>query len=242
MHYNHSKSPGVILHISSLIGEFSQEHHCHCHCHLYFLDISSLKSFLISLLLKEYFWNDLCFSSPSIGPIQRWREAFLSWDEREASLSWDKRWEEHHRARFVNTFRCARMVVGEFLYLATKSLKSRRLDLLSNHEICFQNFSFSSRNWRKLQISRFFLAKILVLFSNQKTYLNISKFEIWIPYFPFSSWFHFLASPQCLTHGKIPETCYTLVSFLLHELLEYLPPLPPRALKRSKPPLFSSSR
>ena len=119
-----------------------------------------------------------------------------------------------------------------------KSLKSRRLDLFSNHEICFQNFSFSSRNWRKLQISWFFFAKNLVPFSNQKTYLNISKFEIWIPYFPFSSWFHFLASPQCLTHGKIPETCYTLVSFLLHELLEYLPPLPPRALKRSKPPLF----
>ena len=51
------------------------------------------------------------------------------------------------------------MVVGEFLFLVTKSLKSRRLDLLSNHEICFQNFSFSSRNWRKLQISRFFLQK-----------------------------------------------------------------------------------
>ena len=49
------------------------------------------------------------------------------------------------------------MVVGEFLFLFKKSLKSRRLDLLSNHEICFQNFSFSSRNWRKLQISRFFL-------------------------------------------------------------------------------------
>ena len=51
------------------------------------------------------------------------------------------------------------MVVGEFLFLVTKNLKSRRLDLLSNHEICFQNFSFSSRNWRKLQISRFFLQK-----------------------------------------------------------------------------------
>ena len=38
------------------------------------------------------------------------------------------------------------MVVGEFLFLVTKSLKSRRLDLLSNHEICLQNFSFSSRN------------------------------------------------------------------------------------------------
>ena len=35
------------------------------------------------------------------------------------------------------------MVVGEFLVM--KSLKSRRLDLLSNHEISFQNFSFSSR-------------------------------------------------------------------------------------------------
>ena len=69
------------------------------------------------------------------------------------------------------------MVVGEFLFLVTKSLKSRRLDLLSNHEICFQNFSFSSRNWRKLQISRLFFAKILVLFSNQKTDLNISLFS-----------------------------------------------------------------
>ena len=48
-----------------------------------------------------------------------------------------------------------RMVVGEFFFLVTKSLKSGRLDLPSNHEICFQNFS--SRNWRKLQISRFFL-------------------------------------------------------------------------------------
>ena len=38
------------------------------------------------------------------------------------------------------------MVVGEFLYLVTKSLKSRRLNLLSNHENCLQNFSFSSRN------------------------------------------------------------------------------------------------
>ena len=38
------------------------------------------------------------------------------------------------------------MVVGEFLFLVTKNLKSRRLDLLSNHEICLQNFSFSSRN------------------------------------------------------------------------------------------------
>ena len=52
------------------------------------------------------------------------------------------------------------MVVGEFLFLFKKSFKSRRLDLLSNHEICFQNFSFSSRNWRKLQISRFCLQKI----------------------------------------------------------------------------------
>ena len=69
------------------------------------------------------------------------------------------------------------MVVGEFLFLVTKNLKSRRLDLLSNHEICFQNFSFSSRNWRKLQISRFFCAKILVLFSNQKTDLDISLFS-----------------------------------------------------------------
>ena len=69
------------------------------------------------------------------------------------------------------------MVVGEFLFLVTKSLKSRRLDLLSNHEICFQNFSFSSRNWRKLQISRSFFANILVLFSNQKTDLDISLFS-----------------------------------------------------------------
>ena len=69
------------------------------------------------------------------------------------------------------------MVVGEFLFLVTKNLKSRRLDLLSNHEICFQNFSFSSRNWRKLQISRLFFAKILVLFSNQKTDLDISLFS-----------------------------------------------------------------
>ena len=51
------------------------------------------------------------------------------------------------------------MVVGEFLFLVTKSLKSRCLDLLLNHEIWFQNFSFSSRNWRKLQISRFLLHK-----------------------------------------------------------------------------------
>ena len=35
---------------------------------------------------------------------------------------------------------------GGFLFLVTKSLKSRRLDLLSNHEICLQNCSFSSRN------------------------------------------------------------------------------------------------
>ena len=34
------------------------------------------------------------------------------------------------------------MVVGEFLFLVTKSLKSRSLDLLSNHEISFQNFFF----------------------------------------------------------------------------------------------------
>ena len=51
------------------------------------------------------------------------------------------------------------MVVGEFLFLVTKSLKSRRLDLLSHHEIWFQNISFSSRNWRKLQISWFVLPK-----------------------------------------------------------------------------------
>ena len=51
------------------------------------------------------------------------------------------------------------MVVGEFLFLVTKSFKYQRLDLLLNHEICFQNFTFSSRNWRKLQISRFFLQK-----------------------------------------------------------------------------------
>ena len=51
------------------------------------------------------------------------------------------------------------MVVGELLFLVTKSLKSRRLDLLSHHEILFQNFSFSSRNQRKLQISRYFLQK-----------------------------------------------------------------------------------
>ena len=70
------------------------------------------------------------------------------------------------------------MVVGEFLFLVTKSLKSRSLDLLSNHEICFQKLSFSSRNWRKLQISRFFFAKILVLFLNQKTDLDISLFKI----------------------------------------------------------------
>ena len=69
------------------------------------------------------------------------------------------------------------MVVGEFLFLVTKNLKSRRLDLLSHHEIWFQNFSFSSRNWRKLQISRLFFAKILVLFSNQKTDLDISLFS-----------------------------------------------------------------
>ena len=37
------------------------------------------------------------------------------------------------------------MVVGEFLFLVTKS---RRLNLLSNYEICLQNFSFSSRNRR----------------------------------------------------------------------------------------------
>ena len=69
------------------------------------------------------------------------------------------------------------MVVSGFLFLVTKSLKSRRLDLLSNHDICFPNFSFSSRNWRKSQISRFFCAKILVLFLNQKTDLNISLFS-----------------------------------------------------------------
>ena len=41
------------------------------------------------------------------------------------------------------------MMVGELLFLVTKSLKSWRLDLLSNNEICLQNFSFSSRNWRR---------------------------------------------------------------------------------------------
>ena len=50
-------------------------------------------------------------------------------------------------------------MVGEFLFLVTKSLKSQHLDPLLNHEIRFQNFYFSSRNWRKLQISRFFLQK-----------------------------------------------------------------------------------
>ena len=67
------------------------------------------------------------------------------------------------------------MVVGEFLILVTKSLKSRRLDLISNHLLRFvfkislslleigenyrfldffvQNFSFSSRT--RKQISTF---------------------------------------------------------------------------------------
>ena len=70
------------------------------------------------------------------------------------------------------------MVVGEFLFLVTKSLKSRCLDLLSNHEICFQNFSFSSRNWR-------FVKKILFLLSKleKRKSLSLSLLESGEPFF-----------------------------------------------------------
>ena len=115
------------------------------------------------------------------------------------------------------------MVVGEFLFLVTKNLKSRRLDLLSNHEICFQNFSFSSRNWRKLQISRLFFAKILVLFSNQKTDLDISLFSsrnsrygfhISLSLLDFTSWYLVNAwvvlSRQLTTRGKPITICKSI--------------------------------
>ena len=82
------------------------------------------------------------------------------------------------------------MVVGEFLFLVTKSLKSWRHSLLSSRENYLQNFSFSFRNWKiYLDFSsssrswrndcRFldFFTKILVLFSNQKTDLDISLFS-----------------------------------------------------------------
>merc|ERR1711936_1179118 len=90
-----------------------------------------------------------------------------------------------------------------FLFLVTKSLKSRRLDLFSNHEICLQNFSFSSRNWRKFLKFRHFFGKnsrSLLEPENRSRHFSFlfSKLEMWIPYFSFSSRFDFLASRQCL--------------------------------------------
>ena len=67
---------------------------------------------------------------------------------------------------------------GGFLPLVIKSLNSRRLDLVSNHEIFLQNFSFSSRNWRKyLWIS--------LLISKLEKMVKISPF--WLQKFSFSS-------------------------------------------------------
>ena len=68
-----------------------------------------------------------------------------------------------------------RMVVGEFFFLVTKSLKSGRLDLPSNHEICLHNFSFSklyiSRNFVRRQISPFLFSKLEKWIYHFSTYL-----------------------------------------------------------------------
>ena len=126
-----------------------------------------------------------------------------------------------------------RMVVGEFFFLVTKSLKSGRLDLPSNHEICFQNFS--SRNWRKLQISRFLFAKILFLFWNQKTDLDISLFSsrnsrygfhIFLSLLDFTFWHLVNACFKSISLGKGGSSWRSCeMSHLLHRYTRYLPHL-----------------
>ena len=71
-----------------------------------------------------------------------------------------------------------RMVVGEFFFLVTKSLKSGRLDLPSNHEICFQNFSFSSRNWKKIADLLIFLQKFSFFSRTRKQVSTFLFFSI----------------------------------------------------------------
>ena len=121
---------------------------------------------------------------------------------------------------------------GEFLYLVTKSLKSRRLNLLSNYEICLQNFSFSSRNRRNnfwispsllhtreiIADFSFFLQKFLF---SSRTRKQISflflELEMWIPYFSLSSRFDFLASRQCLVPCAMTfKTSMTFMTFMTH--------------------------
>ena len=76
------------------------------------------------------------------------------------------------------------------------------LSLLETRENIF-GFLFSSRNWRKcLKFLHFFgkNSRSLLEPENRSRHFSflLSKFEIWIPYFSFSSWFHFSASRQCL--------------------------------------------
>ena len=108
------------------------------------------------------------------------------------------------------------MVVCEFLFLVTKSLKSRRLNLsrimrfvckislslLETRENIF-GFLFSSRNWRKcLKFLHFFgkNSRSLLEPENRSRHFSFlfSKLEMWIPYFSFSSRFDFLATRQYL--------------------------------------------
>ena len=81
---------------------------------------------------------------------------------------------------YFNRFFHLWFLVVKLLFLVTKILKSRRCDLLSNHEIGLQNFDFSSQN--KTNDCRFLtnickFPKIPVLFLKQKTDLDISLLE-----------------------------------------------------------------
>ena len=115
------------------------------------------------------------------------------------------------------------MVVDEFLFLIMKSLKSRRLNLLSNHEIYFQKFS-SSRNWTLLQISRNCLQKFSFSSRTRKQISSrhfsfiFSKFEI--PYFSFSSRFHFLEMP--VLRLDRPHKCKYLPHLFIWSTFLYL--------------------
>ena len=80
---------------------------------------------------------------------------------------------------YFNRFFHLWFLVVKLLFLVTKILKSRRCDLLSNHEIGLQNFYLSFQN--KTNDCRFLtnkFPKILVFFLKQKTDLGISLLKI----------------------------------------------------------------
>ena len=125
------------------------------------------------------------------------------------------------------------MVVGKFLFLVKKNLKSQimrfvckiSLSLLETRENIF-GFLFSSRNWRKcLKFLHFFgkNSRSLLEPENRSRHFSFlfSKLEMWIPYFSFSSRFDFVVSRQCLMTCTtqiveiVPESTHLLIRIWL---------------------------